>query len=167
MINKIKIISFSIFLSTLYMYGKDNFSIGGLTSFNNKQAGGGIEIGFPLIKTQNFVMRNYISLFGYGINYNNSGSILLQDKITFGDNRDSNIVRLYGFISGGFGVFKQDNKNFFQAPFAWECFVGGGADINASENASIFIETGGGVSANGNVNINTFARIQVGFRGFF
>lgn len=164
--NKIRIFCLAM-LSIACMHAKDGFSIGGLTSFDNKQTGGGIEIGFPLLKTQSFVMRNYISLFGYGINYGNKGSFLLQDKITFGGNRDSNVVRLYGFISGSFGVFQQDNKQFFQAPFAWECFVGGGADINASTNASIFIETGGGVSANGSANMNTFARIQVGFRGFF
>lgn len=81
---------------------KDGFSLGGVVAFDNKHVGGGFEVGFPLLQ-KGFTIRNHISVFSYAAENTNS-LLLLQEKIAFGGARDSNMARLYGFISGSFGL---------------------------------------------------------------
>lgn len=144
---------------------KDGFSLGGVVALDNKHVGGGFEVGFPLLQ-KGFTIRNYISVFAHAAENTNS-LLLLQEKITFGGARDSNMARLYGFISGSFGLTMQEQQDMFKSPFAWEGFMGGGADIYGGEHASVFIEAGGGVNGNTLGVMQGFGRIQVGFRGFF
>ncbi|GAB0173984.1 hypothetical protein [Helicobacter trogontum] len=144
---------------------KDGFSIGGVVAIDNKSIGGGFEVGFPLLQ-KGLSIRNYISILTYAAE-NVSPRLLLQEKITFGGPRDSGVARLYGFVSGSFGLIMQGQKDMFRSPFAWEGFVGGGADIYAGEHASVFVEAGGGLSGDTLGVMQGFGRIQVGFRGFF
>jgi hypothetical protein len=51
-------------------------------------------------------------------------------------------LRIYTYIEGGFGIFGNQNKNFFEDPFAYTFGFGGGGEFSDEDFGGLFIEIG-------------------------
>lgn len=141
-------------------------SIGGGGFFTNYIGGGGLtDIAFLVYNKDSFDIRNHVIFRGATFTENSGGFVSLSEKISFG-RLVENKFRSYGYIEGGVGLWRNENKDFFEAPLAYTFGGGGGTDIFLDEHSSIFFETGGLIYAFDD-DWKAGGVFQIGWRGYF
>jgi hypothetical protein len=121
-----------------------NFSLGaGFVWTNNpKLLGGYFDFGFVLYRNVLYV-QNSIIMRGGGISIdeNDHSIYTLSERLIFGRNT-GDLLRIYTYIEGGFGIYGNQNKKFFEDPFAYTFGFGGGGEFSDEEFGGLFIEIG-------------------------
>jgi hypothetical protein len=157
--------------------GKDvngGISLGGGTILDSYKTGGLGEFGFPVYAGNGWIIRNYVTVNGYGTNPAGAGIAAVGDKVTMGGGWSS-AFETYAFVSGGIGAIGAVGKSLFGAPYLWDVQAGGGLQVDLSRTFAWFVELGGGWNgttsdpaayAGSPFNIG-FASITMGFRRFF
>lgn len=120
---------------------------GGFWIMKEGMAGGYGEFSFPLHDESNvFVLRDCINIGGFGSTaQKNTGGLLVGNKILIGGSYCNSlfIVRNYGFIGSGFGMFGCMSHKPFNTPFLVSTILGGGMEFQYSKNNAFVIEFGG------------------------
>ena len=165
-----KIISF-VLITSLFMVSmfsneqsfNKGFSIGGVWEANYTTAGGGVEIGFPLVKEKDngFLLRNHIVLSGKG--GNGKGGAFISDKLIIGGFCSNTYFRAkgYGLVSIAGGAFGKYND----MPFSLSIDCGGGFEFQFSKFQSFMVEFGGTFPFLGYMKSSPF--VEMGFRTYF
>lgn len=195
----VNIIFLSLLCNKLYSQENDNnekkgfqsvldnrfFSIGLFSSADSIKTSVNIELGFKLMKYNNFQIKSYTSVVGSKI-YDDSPQMyqlgLMQKFIFGGDDEYKGTmgVSRYGFAFGSFGFLSFDadksGKFLFSEPYYFEVGGGAGFNINVSEHVGIILEFGGGLHmvVNGKelgypekINKAGFGRMSIGTRYYF
>ena len=161
------------------------FSIGLFSSADSIKTTVNIELGFKLIRYNNFQIKSYTAITGSKI-YDDSPQMYelgIMQKLTFGNNDEYTgtiSVSRYGFAFASFGFLSFDadksGKFLFSAPYYWEIGGGAGFNINISKHVAIVLEFGGGMHFVHNgaelgypekINKAGFGRISIGGRYYF
>ena len=125
------------------------FSLGLFSSADSIKTTVNIELGFKIMKYNNFQIKSYTSITGSKI-YDDSPQMYqlgLMQKFTFGGNDEYTgkiSISRYGFAFASFGFLSFDpdksGKFLFAAPYYWEVGGGAGFNINVSNHTSIVLE---------------------------
>ncbi len=195
----VNIIFLSLLCNKLYSQENDNnekkgfqsvldnrfFSIGLFSSADSIKTSVNIELGFKLMKYNNFQIKSYTSVVGSKI-YDDSPQMyqlgLMQKFIFGGDDEYKGTIGVsrYGFAFGSFGFLSfyadKSGKFLFSEPYYFEVGGGAGFNINVSEHVGIILEFGGGLHMviNGKelgypekINKAGFGRMSIGARYYF
>jgi hypothetical protein len=105
----------------------------GFTWVNNPRLiGGHLDFGMILYEKALYIQNNILVRAGDLSLDNSDYSIFtVSDKIIFGRNSRP---RIYTYLEGGFGVYGNDTKEFFDAPFAVTFGFGGGCDLSVIDD---------------------------------
>lgn len=156
-----------VLIITLVTFGLSaKNSISGVWIDQVSRNGGGVEFGFPLYHNENWLIRNHISINGYGYHTEESyGQITLEEKLLFGGDIPVNAITIkpYGFISSGLGIINWDS-------YVMDLSMGGGFEYQFSTDISFFIEYGGAVTFaldSSEVPENGGTILSIGYRNYF
>ncbi|MDR2376395.1 MAG: hypothetical protein LBD96_08160 [Treponema sp.] len=113
----------------------------GFTWVNSPRVlGGHFDFGFVLHEKILYVQNNIFLRAGSLSLDNSDYSIFtVSDKIIFGRNSTHMI---YTYLEGGFGIYGNDKKPFFDDPFAVTFGFGGGWDISSDDFGGLYVEAG-------------------------
>lgn len=133
----------------------NKFISGGFWSCGNERSGGFGELGFRLVdeNLNHFVLRECITLGGYGSNLLKSGldfgELQIGSKIIIGGMTNSNLfcIRSYGFAGIGFGIWGDKENSFASGSPLLELNFGGGFEFQYSQENAFVIEFGGRTEA--------------------
>ncbi|MDR0400113.1 MAG: hypothetical protein LBH51_04145 [Treponema sp.] len=107
---------------------------------NPRLIGGHFDMGFVLHKKVLYLQNNILLRAG-GLSFNNGDYSIftVSDKLIIGRNsRDM----MYTYLEGGFGIYGNDTKPFFEDPFAVSFGFGGGWDIGMDDFGGLYVELG-------------------------
>lgn len=139
-------------LLCLETYGqefKNGTCSGGFWALKEGYGAGYGEWNFPLRNdSDGFLLRDAINIGGFGGNLEENkgvGGCILGNKFMIGGtyNASEFVVRSYGFVSAGFGIFGAEGHKVFNAPFMISSIIGGGFEFQYSSDNSFVVEFGG------------------------
>ncbi|WP_300716487.1 hypothetical protein [uncultured Brachyspira sp.] len=161
------------------------FSIGLFSTVDSIKTIVNIELGFKIMKYNNFQIKSYTSITGSKI-YDESPKMYqlgIMQKFTFGGDdeyHDKISIARYGFAFFSFGFLSFDSdkntKFLFKSPYYWEAGGGAGFNINVNKHIGIVLEFGGGIHLvpdgkklgySDKINKAGFGRISIGGRYYF
>ena len=161
------------------------FSIGLFSSADSIKTTVNMELGFKIMKYNNFQIKSYTIITGSKIYDDNPQMYQLGfiQKLAFGGNDEYTGeigISRYGFIFFGFGFLSfnpdKSGKFLFDSPYYWEVGGGAGFNINVSKHISMVLEFGGGIHLvpegeklgyHKKINKAGFGRISIGARYYF
>lgn len=127
------------------------FFSGGFWSCGGNRSGGCGEWGMSLVdETSGFVLRDCISLSGFGNNITESNNLkfgegIIGDKLMIGGMTDCQLfkVRSYGFMGVGIGLWGDEEHGFNSGAPLLDISFGGGFEFQYSAETAFVIEFGG------------------------
>lgn len=139
----------SVLLAKSFADDNNNSFLRGLHSssgfvIENSRSGGYGDLGFILVKKEDWDIRNNIGLHGYGSG--DYGYIGLSEKISIGGwfEKSEIAIRSYGSISFLACAYGGNGKTPFSMPLSLDVLGSGGFEIMYTVKQSFFIEYGGG-----------------------